>query len=130
MLETLLAMFTNAFLPVIGTLFSGIATYVATLLVSKVKNSNISDALGRVSMTAETVVKSIEQTTVSALKAAAADGKLTKEDAKSVKDAAVKKLKDQLPSSVLEVANAGVTSLETFISDKIEKAVNDLKKKK
>ena len=75
-----------------------------------------------------TVVAGLSQTAVEAMKAAAADGKLTGEDKIYLKTTALEQAKDLLSDSVVKAASVTVANLESYINQKIEERVLAQKK--
>ncbi len=61
------------------------------------------------------------------LREAAADGRISAEEADAVKRMAVSRVRSQLPPQVLDLARQGVSSLEAFISTRVERAVREQK---
>lgn len=95
----------------------------ARYISKKAKNEAVDTALTRITHTVGTTVANLNQTLVKEMKAKTADGKLTKKDAKDLKEIAIETVKAQVPFAVKQIAEGGVNSLSTFISAKIEQAV-------
>lgn len=137
------------FAPIVITAVSGVFTSLTSLLImktkkwvesktkielieskraeDKLKNELIASAIERVTRTAETVVDQLNQTVVAKLKAAASDGKLTSDDALSIKKTAIDTVKMQLTEGIKENAALGINDLTSFIESKVEQAVGKLK---
>ena len=91
----------------------------------RTQSESINDALARVCYMVETTVAKLNQTVVDDLRAAAADGRISAEDAKAIRDRALAAVYLQLPDQVLEIAAKGVTDLTRFVEDRIERAVRE-----
>lgn len=130
-MNEIVAICMQTLLPIIGTVISGLASWglieLNKYVRTRTKNESINDALSHVTHTVETTVKDLEQTMVKELKAASADGKLTRQDALSLKDVAVMRIKSQVPDAIQKAAALGVKSLGDLIEAKIEKTVLELK---
>lgn len=74
-------------------------------------------------------VNELTATTVKNMKAAAADGKLTVDDARMIKNQAVFLAKNQLPPAVAKAAALAIGDLDVFISGKIEQTIAEEKKR-
>ena len=131
-MEAFLAIFASSFAPVLGTVMVGLASWAgveATKYVrTKTKNEAANDAISHICHTVQTTVADLNQTMVPALQKAAADGKLTRADGKTLKTIAFGKVKDQIPTAVEQSARLAVTSVNDLISAKIEQAVGEGKK--
>lgn len=96
-----------------------------------VRNERLRAALLRLDDAVVTAVKDIEQTLAAEAKALAADGKLSREDRRRVKEAAVRRVKTFLGSAGLkelgDVLDVWELSVEDFIGAKIEANVLDMK---
>ena len=96
-----------------------------------VRNERLRAVLQRLDDAVVTAVKDIEQTLVAEAKALAADGKLSREDRRRLKEAAVRRIKTFLGSAGLkelgEVLDVWELSVEDFIGAKVEANVLDMK---
>lgn len=130
MWEIVAAQLAKSFIPllsVVGVLVSA-ALYQGVMYIrKKTNNEAVENALTRISRTVRTVVDGLSQTMAAELRALSEDGKLTKEDAASLKNLAVEAVKNQIPYAIQQIVAGGVVSLDSFISDKIEQAVLDQK---
>lgn len=115
-----------------GLLLGWLGKKLGNLITSKTDNQNTQNALLTLADMALTIVKSMQQEIVDDLKAAAADGKLTKEEIVEIKDKALVKFKALLKAEGIDgmskALKIGVDVLEEFLSAKIEAAVHDIKK--
>jgi len=129
-MQELMAILTGTILPSLGTLATALVSWGAVeatrYVRKKTKNEAVNDAVAHVCHTVNTTVQSLEQSMVKEMKAAAADGKLTKAEAMDVKNQAYRTVMDQVPVATKELAAIAVTSLNRFVADKIEAAVQDL----
>ena len=127
MFETLLATVVPILLPGVGTLVSVLASlvlvWVKKYVKTKTDNILVENALTRISNTTETVVASLGQTVAQSLKEAAADGKLTKDEAAELRDKAYTSVMALLPEVLKQQATLGVADLNQLIFAKIEQAV-------
>ena len=127
MFETLLTAVIPVLLPGAGALVSVLVSlvlvWVKNYVKAKTDNILVENALTRISNTTETVVASLGQTVAQGLKEAAADGKLTKDDAAALRDKAYAAVMAQLPEVLKQHAALGVADLNQLIFAKIEQAV-------
>lgn len=126
-MENFIADILPGLVTVAGTVITGLISWgllsAGQYVKTKTGNLMVEYAMTRVSHTAETVVAGLSQTMAAELRAAAADGKLTKEDAFLLRTRALTEVKAQLPAVVKKYAGMGVKSLDTLIRGKIEQAV-------
>lgn len=113
-----------------GVLALGIVlTYLIKMMKAKIANAFLGNMLARVAEAIAVAVKATAQTYGDALKERAADGQLTKDEQRQALQLALVRAKSYL--SLEELAKAfGLVSpqaAETFLADKIESAVRDLK---
>lgn len=132
-MELLIAGLLPTILTVAGTLVSGLVPWGFVLakkyIATKTTNALVENAMTRISHTVETVVASLTQTMATSMKAKAADGQLTKEEASTLRSEAIDAIKQQLPIAIQENAKLGVNDLDAFIKTKIEQAVLNQKSK-
>lgn len=106
---------------------------LADLIRGKVKNEYLQGALLRLNEAAKTGVSSVGQTYVKKMKEGKADGKLTDEEKKAAKDAALREVKDLLgPKGLKEIAKVvGIPvaskAMDSMLESKIEAKVKDNK---
>ena len=127
MFETLLATVVPVLLPGAGALTSIFVSlalvWVKKYVKTKTDSILVENALTRISNTTKTVVDSLGQTVAQSLKEAAADGKLTKEDAALLRDKAYASVMTLLPDMIKQQAALGVADLNQLVFAKIEQAV-------
>ena len=127
MFETLLATVVPVLLPGAGALVSVLTSlvlvWVKKYVKAKTDNILVENALTRISNTTKTVVDSLSQTVAQSLKEAAADGKLTKDEAAELRDKAYASVMTLLPDMIKQQAALGVADLNQLIFAKIEQAV-------
>jgi hypothetical protein len=79
-----------------------------------------------------TAVKDLQQTVVEQIKAASADGKITDDEKKQIKEKALAAVKSHLGTKGLaeaaSVLGLGGGALEGLLSSKVESAVHDLRR--
>lgn len=88
-----------------------------------------SEAVAAAGEIVASTVNELTATTVKNMKAAAADGKLTVDDAHMIKNQAIFLAKNQLPPAVAKAAALAVGDLGVFISGKVEQTVAEEKKR-
>ena len=105
---------------------------VGELIQAKVSNETLRGVLLRLDDAVVTAVKDLEQTIVAEAKAAASDGKISREEARRIKDKAVRQVKSYLGPDGLKELGAVLglweLSVEDFIGSKVEASVLDLKR--
>jgi hypothetical protein len=94
---------------------------------AKIQNANIKSAVEHAEDCITTVVTELSQTTVDALKSASADGKLTAEDAATIKATALAKVQSLLSENVTTTISSIYGNAEAWTASKIEAAVKNLK---
>ena len=108
------------------------AAKLAQLIRAKVQNEYLKGVLVRVDDAVFTAVKDLQQTVVEQIKAASADGKITDDEKKQIKDKALAAVKSHLGTKGLAEAAAilglGGGALEGLLSSKVESAVHDLRR--
>ncbi len=115
-------------IPAFGSILSALASWGmfegTRYLRSKTKSDTAKHALDILSTTTGSVVHELEKTVVAEYKK---DGKLTPENIAHIKDAALSKIKNQLPIVIQKTAGQAVLSLDDFIKGQIEKSVKEMK---
>lgn len=108
------------------------AAKLAQLIRAKVQNEYLKGVLVRVDDAVFTAVKDLQQTVVEQIKAASADGKITDDEKKQIKDKALAAVKSHLGTKGLaeaaSVLGLGGGALEGLLSSKVESAVHDLRR--
>ena len=113
---------------VIGGLISWVLAEVAWMIRGRARNERIDNAIRRVCAMAETVVAELGQTTVEEFRKKSGNGGLSRLDGIKLQMRAVRLVKERLAPGVLKAARAGFSSLDKFISARIERAVGELKR--
>lgn len=110
------------------------ANEVRKLIAAKVHNEQLAGALTRLNDAVFAAVKEVEQTTAAALREANADGKITEEEKKQIKEAAITAAKSYLgPKGIGELVKVmgfngdADERIAALVSGKIEAAVHDIK---
>lgn len=102
------------------------------LIQAKVDNEALRGVLLRLNDAVVTAVHDLEQTVVNEVKAAAEDGRISREERRRIKEKAVRHVKSYLgPKGLKELGSVlGLWDLavEDFIGSKVEAAVLDLRK--
>jgi len=108
------------------------AAKLAQLIRAKVQNEYLKGVLVRLDDAVFTAVKDMQQTVVEQIKAASADGKITDDEKKQIKEKALASVKSHLGTKGLAEAAAilglGGSALEGLLSSKVEAAVHDLRR--
>lgn len=121
----------TALMPVFLAGLAWLGVKLSSWISSQTENALVENALLRVQHLAFTVVKDLSQTVADAYKAAAADGKLTKDEAKAIKRTAVGTLKSYLGKKGLKELTAATGleggALDDFLGSTVESAVHDLR---
>ena len=131
MTEMILGALAQALIPVGGTIIITLVSWglleAKNWIKSKTNNEKVNDAVGHVCHTVETVVADLEQTVAKYYKENNEDGKLSKDQAKALKNMAEAKVNALIPQAIADTAALAVNSLQDLISAKIEKAVLEMK---
>lgn len=121
----------EALAPVLMAALTWAGLKVAGLINAKTKNEYLRGVFLRLNDAVLAAVRETEQTIVAQLKTAAADGKLTDDEKRDVKRAALDSVKAHFgPSGMSDIAKTldlGEDSLEKMISARLEAAVHDMK---
>ncbi len=108
------------------------AAKLAQLIRAKVQNEYLKGVLVRVDDAVFTAVKDLQQTVVEQIKAASADGKITDDEKKQIKEKALAAVRSHLGTKGLAEAagilGLGGGALEGLLSSKVEAAVHDLRR--
>jgi len=108
------------------------AAKLAQLIRAKVQNEYLKGVLVRVDDAVFTAVKDLQQTVVEQIKAASADGKITDDERKQIKEKALAAVRSHLGAKgIAEAAGIlglGGGALEGLLSSKVEAAVHDLRR--
>ncbi len=123
-------------LEILSPLFLGALTWAAAklaqLIRAKIQNEYLKGVLVRIDDAVFTAVKDLQQTVIEQLKAASADGKLTDDEQKQLKEKALAAVKSHLGTKGIAEAAAilglGGSALDGLLSSKVEGAVHDLRR--
>lgn len=118
--------------PVLLAALTWAAAKLAQLIRAKVQNEYLKGVLVRLDDAVFTAVKDLQQSVVEEIKAASADGKITDDEKRQIKERALASVKSHLGTKGLaEIAKVfGLEggALETLLSSKVEAAVHDLRR--
>jgi hypothetical protein len=118
-------------IPVLMAALAWAGVKIATWINAKTKNEYLKGVLLRLNDAVLAAVRETEQTVVTQLKAAAADGKLTDDEKRDVKRAAFESVKAHFGSKgvaeVGQVLGLSEDALEKMIGARLEAAVHDMK---
>lgn len=131
-MENFFALFVNSFAPVLGTIAMGLVSWGAVeatrYIKTKTKNEMAHNAVSQICQTVKTTVAELNQTIVPKMQAAAADGKITKDEAIILKTMALTKINKQIPGAIEQAALLSVNSVSALIDSQVEKTVGEAKK--
>lgn len=115
--------------PVLLALLSWLSVKAIQWIGARIQNEYLKGALERLNAAVADAVKELEQTTVRALKEAAKDGKITREEAQKIKLDAIASVKDYLgQKGVAAIARVvGREAFEKMVQSKIEAYLHDVK---
>lgn len=111
----------------VGLLLTWALTEAIRWLRERTKDTLLGRAVDAVETLVDTVVKELQQTVVEDLKAAAADGKLTPDEIRMVKDKAVGYVMSKIPQALRTILEAYLGPLEEYVSARIEARIYELK---
>jgi hypothetical protein len=118
--------------PVLLAALTWAAAKLAQLIRAKVRSEYLRQVLVRVDEAVFTAVKDLQQSVVEEIKAASADGKITDEEKKRIKERAITSVKSHLGtkgiSEVGTILGLEAGALDGFLSSKVEAAVHDLRR--
>lgn len=124
---TLIGDFLIFTLPLVTAVLVYALTAAGIYLSNKYRNNKLIQTLLILNQLVMDVVKELNQSVVEDLKAARADGKLTVDEAKQIKDKAVDLILSRLDNDFIRVIQGSFGSIYQVISTKIEAAIFDLK---
>ena len=118
--------------PVLLAALTWAAAKLAQLIRAKVQNEYLKGVLVRLDDAVFTAVKDLQQSVVEQIKAASADGKITDEEKKEIKEKAMAAVKSHIGTKGLaeaaKVLGLEGGALEGLLSSKVEAAVHDLRR--
>ena len=88
------------------------------------KLANIKAAIGQVTQAAQTTVGELQQTTVEAMKAAAADGKLTEDQIRTLKADLLRMTREKLAEPTVQLLEAAKLDINAMIQGAAEDLIN------
>lgn len=98
------------------TLIGVLGTYLTTKLAKKAELSNIAAATDEATNAAQTTVLELQQTTVEAMKAASADGKLTESEIQELGTLLLQKALDKMSDSAKNVLTSAGVDISAIIT--------------
>lgn len=118
--------------PVLLAALTWAAAKLAQLIRAKVRSEYLRQVLVRLDEAVFTAVKDLQQSVVEEIKAASADGKITDEEKKRIKERALASVRSHLGakgiSEVGAILGLDAGALDGFLSSKVEAAVHDLRR--
>ncbi|HBE77110.1 MAG TPA: hypothetical protein DDW65_04915 [Firmicutes bacterium] len=115
-------------IPLLTTGITAVLTMAGFYLNRKYQNSKLTQALFVVNQIVIDVVKELNQTVVDELKAARADGKLTRDEADQIKHKAIEITLQRLGLDLLKTIQISMGPITDLLATKIEAAVFDHKR--
>lgn len=116
--------------PVLMAALTLASAWLAAFIRAKVKNEFLKGVLLRLDDAVFAAVKETEQVIVARLKDASADGTITAQEQRAVKDAAIASVKEQLGKQGLVAVSKAIgdgAALDAVLGAKVEAAVHDIK---
>jgi hypothetical protein len=118
--------------PILLAALTWAAAKLAQLIRAKVQNEYLKGVLVRLDDAVFTAVKDIEQSVVEQIKEASADGKITDDEKKRIKEKALASVKSHLGTKglaeVARILGLDGGALDGLLSSKVEAAVHDLRR--
>ena len=93
---------------------------------AKIGQANIKAAIGQVTQAAQTTVGELQQTTVEAMKAAAADGKLTEDQIRTLKADLLRMTREKLAEPTVQLLEAAKLDINAMIQGAAEDLINQM----
>lgn len=109
------------------TLIGVLGTYLTIKLAKKAELSNIAAATDEATKAAQTTVLELQQTTVEAMKAANADGKLTESEIQELGALLLQKALDKMSDSAKNVLTSAGVDISAIITGAGEALINRMK---
>jgi len=117
--------------PVLLAALTWVAAKLAQLLRAKIKNEYLKGALVRLDDAILVAVKDLQQSVVDEIKAASADGKISDDEKKRIKEKALANVKAHLGtkglSELATILGLDGGALDGVLSSRVEAAVHDLR---
>lgn len=129
MMKEYLPLIVDLLIPILMSLVAWLSVSAKKWIDAKVKNEWASGALTRLSDAVFDVVKATEQTMAQEVREAAADGKITTDEAKAIKEHAIDRVKAHVGSKGMDELKRvlDADAIEHVIEDKIEAYLLDRK---
>ena len=116
-----------ATVPIFGTLITAVVTWglaeLSRYIRSKTKSAHVDKALVEIQALTDSAVRNLQVS----FERAAADGKLTKEEAVAIKNDAVERVKVNLPAATTKALGWGTDALTEYIGGQVESRVHRVK---
>lgn len=112
--------------PIAGVLVTLISVCFARLN-SWLQKKDGNESLIAIADLVSSKVNQLNESIVADIKEAAADGKLTREEAKMIRARAAQEVREVLPKTATKAAKKLVGDLDSYIEGKIEESVDDTK---
>jgi hypothetical protein len=118
--------------PILLAALTWASAKLAQLIRAKVRSEYLSQVLIRLDEAIFTSVKAVQQSVVDEIKAASADGKITDDEKKRIKEKAIATVKAHLGTKgvadVVKILGLEGGALDGLLSSKVEAAVHDLRR--
>jgi len=118
--------------PVLLSALTWAAAKLAQLIRAKAQNEYLKGVLVRLDDAVFTAVKDLQQTVVGAIKDASADGRITDDEKRQIKEKALASVKSHLGTKgigeLAKILGLEGSALDGLLSSKIEAAVHDLRR--
>lgn len=127
LLTTVIQVLVPVLLTALGTVIVALSNNVAQYLKQKANSNLLNRYIDTLNDIVYDVVMSLNQTTVEQLKAAALDGKLTKDEIDMISSQALDSVKAVLGVRGIEILKIAFEDIDLLIANKIERAVVEAK---
>jgi len=128
---TLITILVNQLAPLFAAVIAGlVAVAIARFnkwIRTKTDSEEVLTTFDSVFQIVDVAVSDANATVVAGLKEAAADGKITKEEAEAVKAKVFKQIKDTIPPKSAKVLSKVIADLDAYLMSLIEKLVSEAK---
>jgi hypothetical protein len=122
-MENILVQFFSAVLPTATLVVIALLGLLLVQIKAKIKQEQVKSALGSLVTITESVVNSLNKTTVPEMREASSDGVLTETEMAKVKQTAVDTIKAELPDAMLVLLTKANVAVDSRISTEIESQV-------
>jgi len=128
---TFLTILVNQLAPLFAAVIAGlVAVAIARFnkwIRTKTDSEEVLTTMDSVYQIVEVTVADANATIVAGMKAAAADGKITEEEAKEIKDSVFSQIKNNIPPKSAKVLSKVIADLDAYLMSLIEKLVSEAK---